>query len=100
MLPKLPITDSMYSSASCEKLRKWRAQFCDPSCKSFDPAATVPFTPKPRRLHVPPDAVLLELTVYPDAQRPSPEASGWLVSCPPRMLLKLFSESSQVWGFW
>ena len=81
MLPKLPIADSIYSLPSCEKLHSWRAQFCDQSSSSFDPSVTVPFTPRRKHVHVLPDAVLLELTVYPDATRPPSEDSSLRVSC-------------------
>lgn len=82
LLPKLPISDSIYSTPSCKKLHRWRARFCNPFSSRFDPSATVPFTPRRKHVHVPPDAVLLELTVYPDAAMPTKDFSRYLrVSC-------------------
>jgi hypothetical protein len=89
LLPRLPIADGIFSTKSAEKLRRWQAQFCEPTSNRFDPAARVPFTPRRKSVQVPADAVLLELTVYPDATRPSDSSASFLVrpsvnlACPP-----------------
>jgi hypothetical protein len=67
LLPKLPISDSIYSDTTVKKLRGWRAETHNPCSQAFDPEARPPATPR-RKHNDPADAAfVLEVTVYPDA---------------------------------
>jgi hypothetical protein len=67
VMPQLPILDHLYDDATAGALQRWRSQRCNPSSAAHEASPLPPMCPMARKVEVPEQYAVLEVTVHPDA---------------------------------